>query len=114
MWDAIAPLLAELAEDPDRLAGVDTIGVDEHLWHHQPRPGKGPKEMTGMVDLTRQNGNPQARLLDLVPGRSGKAYADWLSGRGEQFTAGIGLPRWTRSATTPMRSAMISKAPPPS
>jgi transposase len=89
VWDAIAPLLAELAEDPDRLAGVDTIGVDEHIWHHQPRPGKGPKEMTGMVDLTRQNGNPQARLLDLVSGRSGKAYADWLSGRGEQFTAGI-------------------------
>ena len=90
VWDAMAPLLAELADDPDRLAGVDTLGVDEHIWHHQPRPGKGPKEMTGMVDLTRQNGKPQARLLDLVPGRSGKAYADWLAGRGEPFTAGIG------------------------
>ena len=44
VWDAIKPLLAELADDPDRLAGVDTVGVDEHIWHHQPRPGKGPKE----------------------------------------------------------------------
>jgi hypothetical protein len=48
VWAAMAPLLAELADDPDRLTGLDTIGVDEHMWHHQPRPGKGPKEMTGM------------------------------------------------------------------
>ncbi len=56
LWEAIKPLLAELADDPGRLAGVDTLGVDEHIWHHQPRPGKGPKELTGMVDLTRRNG----------------------------------------------------------
>ncbi len=42
--------------------------------------------MTGMVDLTRdQAGRTRARLLDLVPGRSGKAYADWLKDRGEPF-----------------------------
>jgi len=35
VWDAIAPLLVELAEDPDRLAGVDTIGVDEHVVRHE-------------------------------------------------------------------------------
>jgi transposase len=86
VWDAIPPLLAGLADDPDRLTGVDTIGVDEHLWHHQPRPGKGPKEFTGIVDLTRRDGKPRARLLDLVPGRSGKAYADWLHDRGKPFT----------------------------
>jgi transposase len=89
VWDAIKPLLAELADDPDRLAGVDTAGVDEHIWHHQPRPGKGPKEQTGIVDLTRHNGKPRARLLDLVPGRSGKVYADWLRAHGEAFTAGV-------------------------
>jgi len=39
-----------------------------------------------MVDLTRdQHGRVRARLLDLVPGRSGKAYADWLNARGEAF-----------------------------
>jgi transposase len=27
--DAIRPLLAELADDPDRLTGVDTVGVDD-------------------------------------------------------------------------------------
>lgn len=47
-WEASKPLLEELADDPGRLAGVPTLGVDEHIWHHEPRPGKGPKEMTGM------------------------------------------------------------------
>jgi len=83
LWSAIKPLLRELADDPARLDGVAVLGVDEHIWHHAPRPGKGLKELTGMVDLTRDaDGKPQARLLDLVPGRSGPAYADWLAGRG--------------------------------
>jgi transposase len=60
VWDAIRPLLAELADDPDRLTSVDTVGVDEHIWHHQPKPGKPPKEFTGIVDLTRRNGKPRA------------------------------------------------------
>src|SRR3712207_2277818 len=37
-----------------------------------------------MVDLSRdQHGRVHARLLDLVPGRSGTAYADWLTARGD-------------------------------
>jgi transposase len=89
VWDAIRPLLSGLADDPARLAEVEILGVDEHIWHHTPKPGKGPKERTGMVDLTRRDGVPHARLLDLVPGRSGKTYAAWLSSRGEAFTAGV-------------------------
>ncbi len=51
--------------------------------------GRGPKELTGMVDLTRNaNGHTKARLLDLVPGRSGAAYTDWLTQRGDAFRAG--------------------------
>ncbi len=43
-----------------------------------------------MVDLTRdQQGRVHARLLDLVPGRSKKAYADWLVERGADFRARI-------------------------
>lgn len=43
-----------------------------------------------MVDLTPdENGKPKARLLDLVPGRSGKAYSDWLEERGEEFKNGV-------------------------
>jgi transposase len=43
-----------------------------------------------MVDLTPDaDGKPRARLLDLVPGRSGKAYRDWLQQRGEGFRDGV-------------------------
>ena len=43
-----------------------------------------------MVDLTRDNhGKTRARLLDLVPGRSGKAYATWLAERGDAFRRGV-------------------------
>jgi transposase len=89
VWKAIEPLLEQLADDPARLAGVETVGVDEHLWHHRPGKAKPAKEMTGMVDLTRHDGQTRARLLDLVLGRSGKVYADWLKARGTAFTAGI-------------------------
>ena len=95
LWSAIKPLLHALADDPARLAGVQVLGVDEHIWHHAPRPGKGPKELTGMVDLTRDaDGKPQARLLDLVPGRSGPAYAGWLAQRGEAFRAEVKVAPW--------------------
>jgi transposase len=94
LWETIKPLLAMLAGDPARYERVEVLGVDEHIWHHAPRPGKGPKQLTGMVDLTRRLDHkgrmkPQARLLDLVPGRSGPAYADWLTERGEAFTSGV-------------------------
>ena len=43
-----------------------------------------------MVDLTRDaHGRVRARLLDLVPGRSGKAYKDWLNQRGQTFRSGV-------------------------
>ncbi len=95
VWRSVEPLLAAMAADDDRFADVSTLGVDEHIWHHvSTKPiedgGRGPKELTGMVDLTRDaRGRVRARLLDLVPGRSGKAYADWLAERGEAFRKGV-------------------------
>nr|WP_242497600.1 transposase [Microbacterium protaetiae] len=91
VWRHVKPVLEKRAADESRFQGVRTLGVDEHLWHHVSRKpvedgGRGAKELTGMVDLTRDaSGRVRARLLDLVPGRSAKAYADWLQERGEQF-----------------------------
>jgi transposase len=86
VWRAIRPLLQAMADDPARFDGVTTLGVDEHIWHHVGEKDRGPRALTGMVDLTRdQAGRTRARLLDLVPGRSGKAYADWLTDRGDAF-----------------------------
>jgi transposase len=43
-----------------------------------------------MVDLTRDaNGHTRARLLDLVPGRSGAVYKNWLDERGDAFRARV-------------------------
>ena len=86
VWRAVAPLLQAMADDPARFDGVTILGVDEHIWHHVDERRRGPKALTGMVDLNRdQAGRTRARLLDLVPGRSGKAYADWLQQRGDAF-----------------------------
>ena len=95
VWSSIRPLLQEMADDEDRFAGVTRLGVDEHVWHHVSEfpiaeGGRGPKQLTGMVDLTPNvDGKPRARLLDLVPGRSGKVYSDWLAERGQEFRDGV-------------------------
>ncbi len=95
LWLAVRPLLAQMADDETRFDGVTCLGVDEHIWHHvSTKPiadgGRGPKELTGMVDLSRDSkGKTRARLLDLVPGRSGAVYAEWLQARNDTFRAGI-------------------------
>jgi transposase len=88
LWDAVKREAQRRVDDPERLAGVTALGVDEHVW----RPGKfgQGREVTGMVDLTRDaDGKVRARLLDLVPGRSGTAYRVWLDARDETFRAGV-------------------------
>lgn len=90
VWTSIEPILTRAATDESRFAGVTTLGVDEHLWHHVDPRRRGPKELTGMVDLTRdKDGRVRARLLDLVPGRSGTVYKTWLDQRGKTFKAGV-------------------------
>ncbi|XXC82195.1 ISL3 family transposase [Arthrobacter sp. A5] len=88
VWDGIeAEALRRLA-DKVRLTGVDALGVDEHVWSHTGFPGTGM--VTGIVDHTRdEKGRVNARLLDLMPGRSGKVYADWIKAQGKDFAEGI-------------------------
>jgi transposase len=64
-----------LIADPVRFDGVAVIGVDEHVWRHTRC---GDKYVTVIIDLTpvRDKTGP-ARLLDMVEGRSKKAFADW-------------------------------------
>jgi transposase len=92
LWRAVKPRLEDLAADEARFAGMATLGVDEHVWHHTGHKTnvKGPSTFTGMVDLTRdQDGQVHARLLDLVPGRTGKAYSSWLQARSADFRGGV-------------------------
>jgi transposase len=71
-----------------RLANVDTLGVDEHIWKHA-----GPQQnraVSSVVDLSRDaDGNVHARLLDVTLGRSGPVYAAWIRGQSLEFVEGI-------------------------
>jgi transposase len=66
-----------LVDDPARLAGVAGLGVDEHAWQ-RANAYRHTQYATGVVGL--RPGRP-ARLLEVVPGRSGGVYADWLAAR---------------------------------
>ncbi len=88
LWKGIEAEARLRINRPARLTGIDALGVDEHVWTHTGFPGSGV--VTGIIDHTRDaHGTVHARLLDLVPGRSGKAYADWLKEQGPGFTSGI-------------------------
>ena len=98
VWTSIEPILQRAAADESRFAGVTTLGVDEHLWHHVSPRKRGPKELTGMVDLTRdKDGRVRARLLDLVPGRSGTVYKTWLDQRGKTFKSRVEVASSSRA-----------------
>jgi transposase len=88
LWDPVAAEARRRLAEPGRLEEIDALGVDEHVWSHTGPPGSGM--VTGIVDHTRgPDGTPRARLLDLVEGRSGPVYRDWLKDRGDAFRAGI-------------------------
>ncbi len=91
VWGSIQPILNTLAADETRFAGVTTHRCPmSTCWHHVSPRQRGPKELTGMVDLTRdKDGHVHARLLDLVPGRSGSVYKTWLDARGKAFKARV-------------------------
>jgi transposase len=76
-WNAIKAEAGRRVKKPERLKGVQTLGVDEHIW--RPSMRGTSRAVTIMVDLTRDaHGCLHARLLDAVEGRSGTVYADWL------------------------------------
>lgn len=83
-WDtANDAVLAEgkrvLIADPARFAGVTAVGVDEHVWRHTR---KGDRYVTVVIDLTAvRAGTGQARLLDMVEGRSKEVFKAWLADR---------------------------------
>ncbi|MHB1010625.1 MAG: ISL3 family transposase [Propionibacteriaceae bacterium] len=67
-----------LIDGAARLGGVAVIGVDEHVWRHTRRGDK----VTVIIDLTPiRDGTGPCRLLDMVPGRSKRAFMTWLADR---------------------------------
>ena len=59
------------------------------IWRPSKNASKD-KAVTVMVDLSRdENGCTHARLLDAVPGRSGRVFADWLDEQGVEVTVTV-------------------------
>jgi transposase len=72
-----------LVDDPRRLLGVHTLGVDETAFL-AATPSSGTVFATGVVALSGR-----ARLLDVVEGRSGTALSGWVSARDQAWRDGI-------------------------
>lgn len=88
LWRAVKGEATRRTSRPERTHGVKTLGVDEHIW--RPSQHGRDRAVTAMVDLTRdEQGRLHARLIDVVPGRSGIAYANWLKAQLPDFIAGI-------------------------
>ena len=47
---------------PPVFSMVQVLGVDEHMWHCQDRRRRDPRELTGIMTLTRGKDHPTARL----------------------------------------------------
>ncbi len=76
-----------LIEDAARFDGVTAIGVDEHVWRHTRC---GDKYVTVIIDLTGiRDGTGPARLLDMVEGRSKRAFKTWLAERPQVWRDGV-------------------------
>jgi transposase len=74
-----------LIDDPDRLAHVSAVGVDESAYL-RANATRSTTFATGIADLTSGR---SARLLDVVEGRSGTVLAAWLAERDQVWRAGI-------------------------
>jgi transposase len=72
-----------LVEDPTRLDGVATLGLDETSFLKATRLAP-TRWITGLVDLER------GRLLDVVADRTRAAVDGWLGARPRDWLAGVG------------------------
>lgn len=84
-WHTIMRIVTTMGtpvvDDPDRLADVAALGVDETAFLRAARTHP-TLFATGITDLSLR-GCP--RLLEVTQGRSGTVLADWLSDRGQQW-----------------------------
>ncbi len=73
-----------IVDDAARLGGSEAMGLDETVMLHAGR-GRRTTYVTSFVDLHR------ARLLDIVPGRSGTAVRNWLNERDDDWLTAIAV-----------------------
>ena len=94
-WGTVMAAVVEygtpLVNDPDRLGGVEALGVDETAFL-AANAKQHTQFVTGMVDVTA------SRLLDVVQGRSGTVLCQWIGAQPQPWRDGI-----TVAAVDPFR-----------
>jgi transposase len=78
---AVIEVGTPLVDDSARLEHVAGLGVDEHAWQ-RANAVRHTQYATGVVGL---RAGQSARLLEVVQGRSGGVYGDWLAERPEAW-----------------------------
>src|SRR5215218_3793498 len=80
---AVADHGTQLVDDPTRLDGVATLGLDETSFLRATRLAP-TRYVTGLVDVAG------GRLLDVIADRTTRAVAAWLGARSRSWLAGVG------------------------
>src|SRR4051812_7483671 len=87
-WATVMAAVVEygtpLVDDPDRLKGVEALGVDETAFL-AANGRQHTQFVTGMVDVSA------SRLLDVVQGRSGTVLCEWISAQPQPWRDGISV-----------------------
>jgi transposase len=81
-WTAFETEVTPAIEDPDRIAGVMALGVDETGFLSATKDHRRIYA-TGMVDVRR------GILLDVIEDRSARILSDWLGARPASWLAGV-------------------------
>ena len=84
MWSDIKPHLMT----PPVSQGFRCWEAMRGVWHHQDRRRWGPRELTGIVDLTRGKDHPTARLSEPGAGQVWHRVQERWAERGKDFRAG--------------------------
>jgi len=89
-----------LVEEPERLAGVSAVGVDETAFL-KANAHRHAQFVTGIVDIRTR------RLLDVTLGRSGTVLAQWITERSAEWRDGVAV-----ASLDPFRGYATARAPP--
>src|SRR5487761_445238 len=100
--DALLHYGEALVDDEQRFGDVTALGLDEVLFVHDG-PYRRLVFSTSIVDVEK------GQLLDVVPGRSGKAPTAWIEARGEAWRAGVRYA--TLDLSGPYRSVFTTTLP---
>jgi transposase len=100
--DALVHYGEALVDDPARFGDVTALGLDEVLFVHDG-PYRRLVFATSIVDVTK------GQLLDVVPGRSGKAPTAWIEARSDAWRANVSYA--TLDLSGPYRSVFTKTLP---